>query len=125
MRVYTTRGNFFLLIRAAVLFSLYPLCSKLHHTLFHEPVGDWDGKGSAPALTSCSNKKHLQYDDSKNTHQKVAAGKLVFTYGVEWRKSEVRTLISFLLLCTSCDLGFSFFPHGFARSHFYFYDLSL
>lgn len=45
--------------------------------------------GTAPDLTSCSSFKHLTYDDIKASHQKVAAGKLVFSYGVEWRKSEV------------------------------------
>ncbi len=55
----------------------------------HAYNGDWDGKGAAPTLTSCSSKKHLTYDDIKNTHQKVATGKMVFSYGVEWRKSEV------------------------------------
>lgn len=55
----------------------------------HSYNGEWDGKGSAPALTSCSNKKHLTYDDIKSSHQKVSTGKMVFSYGVEWRKSEV------------------------------------
>ena len=61
----------------------------------HAYNGDWDGKGTPPTLTSCSSKKHLTYDDIKNTHQKVAPGKLVFSYGVEWRKSEVNEEESF------------------------------
>lgn len=51
--------------------------------------GDWDGKGSAPELTSCSKYKHLTYEEIKGSRQKVAPGKLLFTYGVEWRRSEV------------------------------------
>jgi transmembrane 9 superfamily protein 2/4 len=49
----------------------------------------WDGKGDAPALSSCSAGKHLDYDGVK-THQKVENGKMLFTYGVEWRESEIK-----------------------------------
>jgi transmembrane 9 superfamily member 2/4 len=55
----------------------------------HTYNGEWDGRGERPQLTSCSPSKHLTYDDIKNSHQKVAKGKLVFSYGVEWRRSEV------------------------------------
>jgi transmembrane 9 superfamily protein 2/4 len=51
--------------------------------------GEWNGKGAAPELTSCSNFKHLTYEEIKGSRQKLSAGKLVFTYGVEWRRSEV------------------------------------
>lgn len=49
----------------------------------------WSGLGDAPALNSCNNVKHLDYDSVK-THQKIQSGPLVFTYGVEWRESDVR-----------------------------------
>jgi len=32
----------------------------------------------------------LSYDDIKSSHQKLGAGKMVFTYGVEWKPSDVR-----------------------------------
>eukprot|EP01038_Epipyxis_sp_PR26KG_P012781 gene12781-17137_t len=53
---------------------------------------DWDGKGSPPGqLTSCSQTKHVSYDDfKKESRQKVSIGKLVFTYGVEWKPSEIK-----------------------------------
>lgn len=52
--------------------------------------GGWDGKSEpVPSLESCASNRHLDYDAVKQ-HQKVSAGKLVFTYGVEWRESEVR-----------------------------------
>lgn len=51
---------------------------------------DWNGVGEPPALTTCSSSKHLSYDDVKSGHQKLANGKMIFTYGVEWRPSEVR-----------------------------------
>jgi len=50
----------------------------------------WDGKSAPPpALSSCDPSGHLDYDSVKE-HQKVAVGSLLFTYGVEWRQSEVR-----------------------------------
>ena len=57
----------------------------------HSFVGGakWDGKGDAPALQSCSSTKHLDYDSVKE-HQKVESGTLTFTYGVEWRQSEIQ-----------------------------------
>lgn len=51
--------------------------------------GNWDGKGDAPPLTSCKSTSHLDFDSVKE-RQKVVAGNLVFTYGVEWKSSEVR-----------------------------------
>lgn len=55
----------------------------------HSFASKWDGKGAAPALTSCDKAKHLDFDAVK-THQKVSNGPLVFTYGVEWRESEIK-----------------------------------
>mmetsp|Transcript_2548 Transcript_2548/g.3968 ORF Transcript_2548/g.3968 Transcript_2548/m.3968 type:complete len:638 (+) Transcript_2548:111-2024(+) len=55
----------------------------------HSFSAEWNGRGQPPALTSCSQSKHLTYDDIKTAHQKVSNGKVVFTYGVEWRASEV------------------------------------
>lgn len=56
----------------------------------------WNGQGEAPILSTCqapiSSKnglKHLDYDSVKD-HQKVQAGNLIFTYGVEFRSSEVK-----------------------------------
>ena len=63
-----------------LLHSPYPDCDH---------IGEWNGQGNAPDLTSCSSYKHLTYDDIKTSHQKVTTGKLVFSYGVEWRRSEV------------------------------------
>jgi transmembrane 9 superfamily protein 2/4 len=54
----------------------------------HTFSSKWDGKGEPPALTSCSDSKHLDYDSIKEK-QIVTNGPLVFTYGVEWRESEV------------------------------------
>lgn len=54
----------------------------------HTFSSKWDGKGEPPALTSCSDSKHLDYDSIKEK-QVVTNGPLVFTYGVEWRESEV------------------------------------
>lgn len=56
----------------------------------HSFNSDWNGVGNPPDLTSCSSSKHLSYDDVKSGHQKLANGKMVFTYGVEWRASDVR-----------------------------------
>ena len=49
----------------------------------------WDGSGDPPVLASCATDKHLTYD-SITEHQKVTSGNLLFTYGVEWRQSDVR-----------------------------------
>ena len=54
----------------------------------HNFVSKWDGNGDAPGLTTCSSSKHLDYDSVKE-HQKVVADNVIFTYGVEWRPSEV------------------------------------
>ena len=59
--------------------------------------GTWDGKGIAPALSSCSQTEHLNYDAVRE-HQKVLSGSLLFTYGVQWKQSEtlwVRTLTGY------------------------------
>jgi transmembrane 9 superfamily protein 2/4 len=57
----------------------------------HSFVGNknWDGQGDAPALSTCSSGKHLEYDNVKE-HMKVITGSLVFTYDVEWRESDIR-----------------------------------
>lgn len=60
----------------------------------HSFSSPWNGAGDAPALSTCpavasGKMKHIDYDNVKE-HQKIAAGNLVFTYGVEWRSSEVR-----------------------------------
>lgn len=53
--------------------------------------GAWDGKEPAPALQTCKGgNKHLNYDDVKSTPQKVTTGRVVFSYDVQWRESEVR-----------------------------------
>lgn len=53
--------------------------------------GEWEGKGPAPALTTCQGNKALNYEDiRKGQQQKLEAGNLVFTYGVEFRESEVQ-----------------------------------
>lgn len=49
----------------------------------------WNGQGEAPALTSCSASKHVDFDSVKE-HQKLSTGPLIFTYGVEWRESEIK-----------------------------------
>lgn len=51
-------------------------------------AGTWDGKGEAPAFSTCT-ANGIDYDGIKE-HQKVANGNLVFSYGVEWRESEIR-----------------------------------
>jgi transmembrane 9 superfamily protein 2/4 len=48
----------------------------------------WDGKGKAPALSTCSTSNRLEYKNVK-THQKVVSGPLIYTYGVEFKKSDV------------------------------------
>ena len=55
----------------------------------HAFVNDarWDGRGEAPELATCSSSGHLEYDSIK-THQTVS-GEVIFTYGVEFRESEV------------------------------------
>jgi len=50
--------------------------------------GKWDGKGEAPELTTCSPMRYLDYDSIKDKHV-VTNGPVVYTYGVEWRESEV------------------------------------
>ena len=50
--------------------------------------GSWDGKDVPPALTTCKTNVHLDYDSVKE-RMKVSTGNLVFTYGVEWKSSEV------------------------------------
>jgi len=55
----------------------------------HSFASTWNGQGEPPALTSCSNSKHLGYDSVKE-HQKLSTGPLVFSYGVEWRESEIK-----------------------------------
>lgn len=49
----------------------------------------WNGQGNAPPLSSCSNAKHLTYDDIRTGHQRVVQGPMTFSYGVEWRESDV------------------------------------
>ena len=56
----------------------------------HAYNGEWSGKEPAPVLTTCSQQKHLTYEDVKGGHQKLQFGKIIFTYGVEWRSSDVR-----------------------------------
>ena len=68
-------------------FYVEPLSVK--HTFLGGAV--WDGKGDAPQLSSCQPATHLDYDSVKE-HQKVFAGPLLYTYGVEWRQSEVYIL---------------------------------
>lgn len=52
--------------------------------------GSWDGTSDPPpSLDSCASNKHADFDSVKN-HQKVTTGNLIFTYGVEWRESEVK-----------------------------------
>lgn len=49
----------------------------------------WDGKGTAPPLSTCNAMKLTEFADVKD-HQKVpSSGKIIFTYGVEWQKSEI------------------------------------
>lgn len=50
--------------------------------------GDWNGVGNPPKPVICKSSKHLDYDSVKD-HQKVQAGKVIFTYDVEWRPSDV------------------------------------
>eukprot|EP01039_Chlorochromonas_danica_P008603 gene8598-9479_t len=67
-------------------FSVEPL------SIAHRIKGDakWDGKGDAPAMTTCSETSHLTFDDTKNKQQRLQDGSLIFSYGVTWRESEVR-----------------------------------
>jgi transmembrane 9 superfamily protein 2/4 len=68
-------------------FYVEPLSIK--HSFFGDV--EWDGKGTPPSLSSCSSIKRLSYEDiKKNNAQKVAVGKVVYTYGVEWRASDVK-----------------------------------
>ena len=74
--------------------SLIPLFLLLHShmptlicQLLYANSGTWDGKGIAPALSSCSQTEHLNYDAVRE-HQKVMSGSLIFTYGVQWKQSE-------------------------------------
>lgn len=39
-------------------------------------------------MSTCLSTQHVDYDSSKE-HQKLTTGPLIFTYGVEWRESEV------------------------------------
>ena len=58
----------------------------------HNFVGasSWDGKGIPPPLATCSNTKILSFDDIRNHLDVPKAGPILFTYGVEWKASEVR-----------------------------------
>lgn len=58
----------------------------------HTFVGDkeWNGVGDAPSLSSCSTNKRLNYEDTQSKQQRILNGPVVFSYGVEWRKSEVK-----------------------------------
>lgn len=49
----------------------------------------WNGQGDPPVLTTCSMRTHLDYDSIKE-HQKLSMSLLIFTYGVEWRESEIK-----------------------------------
>lgn len=57
----------------------------------HNP-GDWDGKldsdHNAPSIPTCD-KDPLEYDGIKE-HMKVATGQVIFSYGVEWRESDIK-----------------------------------
>lgn len=50
---------------------------------------EWDGKGSPPALSTCSSTSRLTYEETKTaTHHKLTFAKIIFSYGVEWRESD-------------------------------------
>jgi len=55
----------------------------------HTFASPWTGTGEPPSLSSCPSSKHLDYDSVKE-HQKVTAGQIVYTFGVEWRASDVK-----------------------------------
>lgn len=58
--------------------------------LFCTAAGEWDGTGAAPELASCSHTQHLTPAAAQQSaRQKLVPGKLVFSYGVEWRRSNV------------------------------------
>jgi transmembrane 9 superfamily member 2/4 len=59
----------------------------------HEYTGEYTSDENPPKLTTCSassaSSKHLEFDSIKE-HQRVATGKMIFTYGVEFRPSDVK-----------------------------------
>ena len=55
----------------------------------HSFSSSWNGQGDPPKLNSCSDLEHLGYDKVKE-HQKLSTGSLIFTYGVEWRESDIK-----------------------------------
>lgn len=54
----------------------------------HSFTTPWDGISAYPAVSTCNSQTHIDYDDIKE-HQTVTAGKIIFTYGVEWRESDI------------------------------------
>eukprot|EP00606_Chrysophyceae_sp_TOSAG23-5_P000833 GSChrysophyteH2.ASY1.ANO1.1049.1 assembled CDS len=61
-----------------------------HNWIVDNLPAAWDGTSDPPpSLDSCASNKHVDFDSVKN-HQKVTTGNLIFTYGVEWRESEVK-----------------------------------
>lgn len=53
----------------------------------HNIQGEWDGKGDPPSVSTCGAK--LKYDEVKTNKQKVSNTKVLFTYGVEFRESDI------------------------------------
>lgn len=56
----------------------------------HQFASEWNGKGTPPELTTCTANKHMDYNPAKNSKQEVTKGNIIFSYGVEFRSSEVK-----------------------------------
>lgn len=95
---YTSKNSHYIYNHANIVLEYHKIDSGLNRivgfyveplSIKHKFASDWDGKGVPPSLTTCSSNKRIDYDDVKD-RQKITTGKLVFTYGVEWRESEVK-----------------------------------
>jgi transmembrane 9 superfamily protein 2/4 len=55
----------------------------------HELASAWDGHGEAPTVNTCPTMDRLKPEDVKK-RQRVKAGPVLYTYGVQWRPSDLR-----------------------------------
>lgn len=100
---YQEGNNFFLYNHVSIVLEYHTVEENGHRIVgfYVEPLSikhafstPWNGQGDAPSLSTCgsppkSSAKHIDYDSVKD-HQKVTAGNMIFTYGVEFRSSEVK-----------------------------------